>query len=282
VSYRALAVVPVLLTAALAAGMYLLVPHDAFVLAVQLEVDASKLVALAGMIAAALAFERGDYLRRGWGAWAANFALLLARDATLPFEGTMSHGAFVAVRGLLVGVGNASMVYGTWTLARAWGVAGLEYAGTKTARRLTIALAVLAAIAFAGPTTVVDVRDAFTPGGLRFDSLASDAGDLLSLPLLAPVALTALAVQGGTLRWPWTILTSSLVAWLLYDAVYTMPEYVHVARAPAQLASEQLHALAGLLACAAGLAQRKAVTDDDDGAAEAPAQARHDRPGAEG
>jgi hypothetical protein len=83
-------------------------------------------------------------------------------------------------------------------------------------------------------------------------------------PHTAPVALTALAVREGTLRWASMPLTSSLVAWLLYDAIYTLPDYLSVAPASYRLVSEQFHVLACVLACAAGLAQRKAETDDDD------------------
>ena len=57
------------------------------------------------------------------------------------------------------------------------------------------------------------------------------------------------------------LLTSSLVAWLVYDAVYTLPDYLSVA--PYRLVSEQFHILAGAFAAVAGLTQRMAVTDDD-------------------
>jgi len=58
-------------------------------------------------------------------------------------------------------------------------------------------------------------------------------------------------------------LTSSLLAWLLYDAIYTLPDYLSVAPLGYRLVSEQFHILAGALACAAGLTQRMAVTEDD-------------------
>jgi hypothetical protein len=163
-----------------------------------------------------------------------------------------------------VTLGNAFVVVGAWTLARAWTVAGLEHPGPKGARRAVLALAIVVALAFAGPTLVVDVRDIVLGPRADFDSIASDLGDILSLPLIAPVALTALAVREGTLRWTWMLLTSSLVAWLLYDAIYTLPDYFSVSPVGYRLVSEQFHILAGAFAGVAGFTQRMAVTDDDD------------------
>ena len=261
-TYRSLAVFP-LVFAALAAALTVLVPADLRGVVVQVAVDASKALALVGMTAAALAFARGDYLRRGWGVWAACYAFLLGRDAMLLAAGHVSPAAYDGVRGALVTAGNACVVVGAWTLARAWTVAGLEHPGSKGARRAVIATTIVVALGFAGPTLVVDVRDVILGPGRDFGSIASDLGDILSLPLIAPVALTALAVREGTLRWPWMLLTSSLLAWLFYDAIYTLPDSLSLAPGGFRLVSEQFHILAGALAGAAGLAQRKAVTEDD-------------------
>ncbi|HEX3345430.1 MAG TPA: hypothetical protein VHS09_12690, partial [Polyangiaceae bacterium] len=264
-THRTLALSPLLFVACTAI-VAALVPAGARDAVVQGEVDLSKVLACAGMAAAALAFDRGDYLRRGWGVWAACYACLLGRDAMLLAGGHVSPAVYDWTRGLLVTAGNLFVVVGAWTLARAWTVAGLEHPGSRSARRAVVAAAVVVAVVFAGPTLYVDVRDIVFGPRADFDSIASDLGDILSLPLVAPVALTALAVREGTLRWTWMLLTSSLVAWLLYDAIYTLPDYLSVAPHGFRLVSEQLHLLAAAFAGAAGLAQRLAVTDaDDDG-----------------
>lgn len=263
-TYRSVAVSPLVLVACTAA-LAALVPAEVRETVVQGEVDVSKLLACAGMLSAALAFDRGDYLRRGWGVWALCYVCLLGRDAMLLASGHVSPQVYDWTRGILVTVGNACVVVGAWTLARAWTVAGLEHPGPKGTRRAVIALAIVVAMAFAGPTLVVDVHDIAVGSRANFDSIASDLGDILSLPLIAPVALTALAVREGTLRWTWMLLTSSLVAWLVYDAVYTLPDYLSVAAPGYRLVSEQFHILAGALAGAAGLTQRMAVTEDDGG-----------------
>jgi hypothetical protein len=263
-SYRAVAVAPFVLLACTAA-LTVLVPESLRPVVVQLVVDLSKVLAFAGMATAALAFDRGDYLRRGWGVWAACYACLLARDAMLLAAGHVSPAVYEWTRGVLVSAGNLFVVVGAWTLARAWTVAGLEHPGPKGTRRAVVAVAVVVALAFAGPTLLLDVHEIALGPRMDFDSIASDLGDILSLPLIAPVALTALAVREGTLRWPWMLLTSSLVAWLLYDALYTLPDYFVVA-SPSRyhLVSEQFHMLAGACAGAAGLTQRMAVTEADE------------------
>jgi len=257
-TYRRLALFPfvfVALTATLAA----LAPPHLRGSVTQWEVDLSKVIGLVGMASAALAFDRGDYLRRGWGLCAACYLLLLGRDAVLLGAASLTPLTFHVARGVLVAVGNTCVVAGVWTLARAWSVAGLEHPGPRSARAAAVAVAVLAAVVFAGPTLLVDVRDLVDGSDLRLDGLASDLGDILALPVIAPVAFTALAVREGTLRWPWALLTSSLTAWLLYDAIYTVPDYFHALRTVA----EQLHILAGAFACVAGLSQRKAVTEEE-------------------
>lgn len=261
-TYRSLALSPLVFVACTAA-LAALVPAGVRDTVVQGEVDVSKLFACAGMAAAALAFDRGDYLRRGWGVWAACYACLLGRDAMLFANGHVSPAVYDITRGVLVTAGNAFVVVAAWTLARAWAVAGLEHPGSKGARRAVLALAIVVALVFAGPTLVVDVRDIVLGPRADFDSIASDLGDILSLPLIAPVALTALAVREGTLRWTWMLLTSSLVAWLLYDAIYTLPDYFSLAPVGYRLVSEQFHIAAGAFAGVAGLTQRMAVTDDE-------------------
>jgi hypothetical protein len=261
-THRSLALAPLLL-AVLFAALAALAPASARDAVIQGEVDVGKTLAFLGMLAAAMAFDRGDYLRRGWGVWAGTYLFLLGRDAMLLLHGAVSPLLYEGVRGALVTLGNACVVVGAWTLARAWSVSGLEHPGSVWSRRAVVAVAVLLALVFAGPGLVVDVRDLFDGDGSSVGALASDLGDILSLPLIAPVALTALAVREGTLRWTWMLLTASLVAWLFYDAVYVIPDFVDLHSDAIRIVGEQFHVLAATFACAAGLAQRKAVTDDE-------------------
>jgi len=262
-SYRRLALLPFVL-AALGAIAVALAPAAARETLAQIAVDLSKALAFIGLVAAARAFDRGDYLRRGWGLWAISYACFLARDGALLLGPAMSPPAVEIIKAVLIGTGNVCVVTSAWTLARAWNVAGLEHPGSAGARRATVGIAFLAAAIFVGPVFLLDVRNLAAGHLSTLDVLASDLGDIFSLPIVAPVALTAIAVRDGTLRWTWGLLTASLLAWMMYDALYAVPSYIGVPLYSLRLVSEQFHVLAGLLACAAGLAQRRALSDDDD------------------
>jgi hypothetical protein len=71
---------------------------------------------------------------------------------------------------------------------------------------------------------------------------------------------TALALRGGTLRWPWGLLTSSGVAWIAYDAASGVVELLHVEQARWLIVTEAIRGLACAFFFSAGMAQRIAVT----------------------
>jgi hypothetical protein len=91
-------------------------------------------------------------------------------------------------------------------------------------------------------------------------NIASDLGDTICLALVAPVLLTALAMRGGTLRWPWGLLTVSGIAWIAYDAASGAVELFHVEQARWLIVTEALRGLACAFFFSAGMAQRIAVT----------------------
>ncbi len=248
-SYRALVGFPFVMVILVAIGVAVVGPASRDVV-FQIAIDTAKLLALVGLARAALSFEPDEYLRRGWGLFAICYVFLLARDAA-PFL-PASPLTIEVLRAVFVTMGNLCLVLAVWTLARAWTVAGLEFPGTRGARTAIIAAAIIAAIALAGPELYVDVRDTITGRSPGYASIGSDIGDILALPLIAPVALTALAVRGGTLRWPWTLLTSSFAAWLAFDTFTTLPELFTVPLAPFQFLAAESHILAIALACAAG------------------------------
>jgi hypothetical protein len=259
-SYRALAAFPFVFVL-VAIGLLAALPPSAHAVLLRVLVEIAKVLAFVGLGAAALVFAPGDYLRRGYGLHALCYALLLSRD--LWFYATTGAPTVVVEvgRAVFITVANVVVVAGTWTLARAWGMAGLELPGTTALRRVALTLAIGASLLFAGPAVLVDVRlSVGHPDHIW--TVLSDLGDLLALPVLAPVALTAIAVRSGTLRWPWALLTGSLLAWLLYDAVLSLPDLLHLADgAPFRLAGEQFRLFAATSAFAAGLAQKRAVRE---------------------
>jgi len=222
----------------------------------RVQIELSKGLSLTGALVAAFTFARGEYLRRAWLFTGGCMAVLLLRDATLLIEDGQ---ALTVVRGVMVVLANLSAVIGAWMLARAWKVAGIALPGGRTAQLAVLGLAVVVALALGGPG-VVDQAGKLFAGD--FDALVwigSGLGDIVSLILIAPVLLTALALRGGRLGWPWGLLTASMLSWLLYDACLMCLPLVGADEVAAKTASEVFRCLAGLLGLAAGLAQNRVV-----------------------
>ena len=227
--------------------------------------EASKALAAIGCFVAAYTFERGDYMRRAWSFNAWCYLLLLCRDVTLnlvapgtPIFG--GHATIEIIEGNLALLANVSSVWGTWLLARAWSIAGLEFPGSRAAKLTLIAVAAAFAFTVSGTDLVIDARVLLGGDLGSLHGVASDLGDTFGLCLLAPMILTALAMTGGVLRWPWGLLTACLVFWLFYDAMATFDHFAPGHEVATRLARECFRALACACECAAGLAQRRVVT----------------------
>jgi hypothetical protein len=260
--FRRLVVFPVAF--ALSFAVAALLAGDAGLSAVlTAENEAGKLLALAGCVAAALAFEGGDYLRRAWLYSGACYVLLLAGDAAgVPaFAGRVSPRQLGLVQGAVVLAANAASVVGTWMLARAWSVAGLveEDDGASSRGRVLFAAAIVVALAITGWPLSHDVRALLGGDPGASVSIASDLGDTICLALVAPVMQTALAMRGGLLRWPWGLLAASGLAWIVFDAASGVVEAFQVERARWLVVTEGVRGIACACFFVAGVAQRLAV-----------------------
>lgn len=227
------------------------------------ENEAGKVLALIGCVAAAFAFEEGDYLRRAWLYSGACYVLLLAGDtAGVPaIAGRLSPRHLEIAQGGLVLAANTTSVVGTWMLARAWSVAGLveDDEAASSRGRVLFAGAIVAALAITGWPLVHDAR-ALLGGDLGATvSIASDLGDTICLALVAPVMQTALALRGGLLRWPWGLLAASGLAWIVFDAASGIVEALQVEQARWLVLTEGIRGVACASFFAAGVAQRLAV-----------------------
>ena len=80
--YRLLALFPLVIAAVFATAA--LVLGDRMTTALVVQNEAGKVLALVGCVAAALAFERGDYLNRAWMLVGACYLLLLVNDGWGP------------------------------------------------------------------------------------------------------------------------------------------------------------------------------------------------------
>jgi hypothetical protein len=259
--YRAFVVFPLLWSGAFLLGGALLHGAPAYPVFVRSEVELAKALALAGALAAALALEPGDYLRRAWIYIAGCMGLLLLRDVTLaPSVGAaLGPKGLDLVRSVLVVGANLSQVIGTWMLAKAGQRAGLGVPVSRGAQWGVLVVTVVLAAAFAGPGVVVSAQRVLAGDLGALTGSASALGDMVSLCLIAPLLLTALALRGGLIGWTWTLLSASYVAWLLYDALLVLGPTLGLGAVGARTASELFRALGCTFGFTAGLAQRAVV-----------------------
>jgi hypothetical protein len=250
--YRTLAAAPVVLVAvALVAWAAAPVELRPSVLAAA--VESAKVLALVGCGVAAWTFEAGDYLRRAWLLLAVCTLFLFGRDVVALAGGP------VLAQGVLATAGNGCSVAGTWLLARAWTVAGLDEGDAPTGKWPLRTGAVAVALLVTGWPLVGDLGALVRGDASAVVPLVSDVADTVVLALLAPLLRTTLALQGGVLRWPWALMTAGNLLWLVFDALYGVLGLLHVDPSRTRVATEALRVVATLYTASAGFAQRKAV-----------------------
>jgi hypothetical protein len=215
-----------------------------------------KLIGGLGMLVAAFSFGRRDYLMRPWLFQASTYLLLALRDAFIMLE---IMPASPIVRGGWVVIVNALGVIGIVLFARAYHVAGLDYPGSPRRRLVAIIIGILVAFGATGYGMYLDAR-AVAGGELAaIGSLASSLGDAISLSLIVPLLLTAIALRGGMLARIWILLTASQMSWLGYDVLAFVSALPDADGAALRLPLEIMRTLACTLAASAGLVQREAV-----------------------
>lgn len=216
-----------------------------------------RVLAIFGCIAAARAFSRGDHLRTAWLWLAAATVIVLARDLLRlpPFSlpPSSAGGAGWVIAGLGV-ASNLALLLGVWLLARAWKVAGIPLPGGRAGAIAVTVVAAALALFLAGPGALE--HGARAGADLASVTLfVSAVVDILSLCLLAPLLLTAIALRGGVVAWPWALVTASIGSWLLYDAAalapFVAPDWFPLA--------DVFRGLAQNFLFAAGVAQRFVV-----------------------
>src|SRR5262249_37552888 len=131
--------------------------------------------------------------------------------------------------GILTFVANTGQVTGVVMLARAWRVAGIDLPGSRRTQVLVYVAAFALSLTAAG-TPIPGYVQAVVKGQVTENMmwLASSLGDIVSFSLIAPVLLTALALRGGLLSWPWAFLTTSLLSWLCVDAINAFTPAMHL------------------------------------------------------
>jgi hypothetical protein len=225
------------------------------------EVALAKLIGLVGCTLAASRYRRGEYLHVAWTLLAVHYALLIVEELAFGWvvhlPGLDEH-ALVVGRSVCIIAANLAASLCAILLARLWRLAGMALPSPAT-QRLAVGLALVAALALVGWGIAKDVRH--LAGGDRgaIIAIASDVGDLVGFAVIAPLSLVALAMRGGTLFWPWALITASYVAWLGYDMTWSFQAQLGLGERTLTTLAELWRCLACALALSAGLAQRRAL-----------------------
>jgi hypothetical protein len=259
--YRLLGVAPVIAALVFVAVDAHLVDHTGVYAWV---VPIVKAVAAAGSMAAAMRFQRGDYLRLAWVLTAACYALLLLKDVLFGTGSRLMHpfsDSVAVLRGAITLLANAAGVVGAFLLARAWQVAGIVLPGTRSTQRLVFAAGLVLSLSIAGKATWLDTLGLVRGDPQLLVTVASDLGDILSLCLIAPVLLTAIALRGGLLAWPWTLMAAAQISWLFYDAAGLFGGASGADPVTLRSIEELFRLLACGFTCVSGVAQRMVMRD---------------------
>ena len=217
---------------------------------------ASYSAAVVGALIGAFAFGRGDRLRWAWLLMASYAAIGVGKVLLWssprhigPAMGLLPATQTPFAGGAATILLNVCAVAGLALFARVWNGTGL----TPPWRGRATLVAFLLALTVGALPVWRDIHMIAAGQTIRVAGLASSLGDIAAITLMGPVLVTAIAMRGGLLVWPWTLLTVSSVAWLLFDAVQLLP--------PSLIPVSDLGTVmaATLTAGAAGVAHRWAV-----------------------
>src|SRR5262249_3172302 len=153
-----------------------------------------------------------------WTLLGVHYLLILTQEllfGTLVHLPGLSEHTLATLRAVLVVGANVAASTCAVMLARIWRAAGLFLPPPGRAQRGLVVSAMVLAIAVVGWGARSDL--AHLAGGDLVVALAADFGDLVGFGVIAPLVLIALAMRGGSLAWPWGLITASYIAWLIYD-----------------------------------------------------------------
>ena len=220
-----------------------------------------------GSVVAALAFDAGDYMRRAWLLQGLCYGLLVLNTLLFRSAGHVSEHVLsptaAAASGLFIIVANVASVFGTLRIARAWRVAGLDLRVPPAVRWGATAGSIAVALAIVGSTLSQDAQALFGGDWGSLSSSISDLADVITLALVAPILLTAFALRGGSLGWPWALLSLSSLGWLFYDAAYMVSSVLALEPTAQRPLEAALRVFACLAQLSAGLLQASVLAESE-------------------
>ena len=226
------------------------------------EIALMKLFGAAGCFIAASRYRRREYIGIAWYLIGIDYFLLFAKDLLF---GRVIHLPNLdpelasTLRVIFVVIGNAGSAIGCIMLARVWHVAGIALPGSRRLQYAAIVVGIGLAIAIVGWGTWQDIGHLRQGDKEAWVAVASNLGDIVSFSAIAPILLTAIAMRGGALAWPWALVTLSNVGWLLYDLSWSFERQWALSEHNLRIIAEFFRAQGCAMALSAGLAQRWAI-----------------------
>jgi hypothetical protein len=224
------------------------------------EVPVMKALAASGLFLAASRYRRGEYMGVAWALCGLCYFLLMAKDLlfgrVFHFAGLPDASA-ATMRTVFVAIANISGATGAIMLARVWRVAGIALPGSRASQTGAFIVSFIVAVAIIGWGILHELQTAVHGEREAITVIASNLGDVVSFIVIAPLMLTAIAMRGGALAWPWALITASNVCWLLYDMSWMFER--QLGEATLRSVEEFWRAAACALAVATGMAQRWAI-----------------------
>jgi hypothetical protein len=223
------------------------------------EIPLLKFSATVGCVAAMLRYGRRDYLFWAWFLLAVNYGSLCFNDLSFGGRIQLLHVAEPLAERLstaIIVISNVAAAVSAFMMARTWRVAGLGLPSPWW-EKLVVAGGIALAIAVVGTITWPDFVALFHhPSINNVLTVATCLGDLVCFCVIAPLFLQTMALRGGTLALPWSLIVASDVAWMVFDVlINSAPHVGHTTR----IVAAGFRTMACAFCAAAGLAQRWAT-----------------------
>lgn len=214
-----------------ACGVLLIVLLDVFVARgldpdsrlVFLSIIRIGLYALAAALAATAAAKFGwwsEHIGRAWTLFSVEFLLLLINyilRRTLP-EASSALGV------TLIGA-NLAQIAAYWLMARSLHAAGIGYMMSRS-RKILLTVVALAVAVVLCHASLRDQWEAIQAGTASAGSVISSLSDVITFTLVAPLAMSTLALRGGQVSWIFGFLTVSVLGWMVNEGGGSLVQYL--------------------------------------------------------
>lgn len=157
-----------------------------------------------------------EHAGRAWALFSLEFLLLLvnyilrraAPDAALTLNATLI-------------VANLAQIAAYWLMARVLTAAGIGYLMSKARSAVWTVAALAIAIALCHGSLLTQWQS-LRSGQVQPGSLISVVADIVTFTLVAPLAMSTLALRGGRLSWIFGFLTVSVFGWMINTGAPTL------------------------------------------------------------